>query len=168
MDVANYGLTLFLHLYFSQWEHPDSCWFFYNNFFANIKNKRSQKGRDKAKYVAVYKIMFASLETRSIPTLLPAHTSPVLSLKGDPPSSDSPPISFSYALTRLPRYVLLLIWRLWHFNFHLTRPAYIIFIIQASLLAATHPPTVSLPRPLQTDRVTLAPQMSGFYRGEGL
>lgn len=79
------------------------------------------------------------------------------------------PISFSYALSQLPRYVLLLIWRLWHFNFHLTRPAYIIFIIQANLLAATRrPPTVSFPRPLQVDRVTLAPQMSGFYRGEGL
>jgi len=55
-----------------------------------------------------------------------------------------PPISFSYALSQLPCYVLLLIWWLWHFNFHLTRLAYIIFIIQANLLVATRLLTVSL------------------------
>lgn len=98
-----------------------------------------------------------------MPTLLPAQTSSE-SLKEEAPVF----LRLCHALSLiplLPRCVLLLIWLPWHFNFHLTRPAYIILIIQANLLAATCPPRFLSPRPLEADRVILAPQMSGFRRG---
>jgi len=97
--------------------------------------------KENSKYI-MYQIIFISLRMHLILTLFWDQTSFYVKPKRERRlfllylSS----ISFSCALSQLPRYVLLLIWRLWHFNFHLTRLAYIIFIIQANLLAATCPP----------------------------
>lgn len=81
-------------LYLSHWEYPDISYQFFITQIDNKNKRNDSKKINKAKYVwfMMYKIMFAPLETHSIPTLLPAYTSSVLSLKGEtnPPSSDSP------------------------------------------------------------------------------
>lgn len=108
-----------------------------------------------------------SLETYSIPVVLLLDPACVKFKGGE--AASSPPshlysISLSYTFPQLPRYVLLLIWRLWHFNFHLTRPVYIIFIIQANLLTTTPSTTVSFPQPLEAGHPDEWLLPEGVYR----
>lgn len=108
------------------------------NYRGNKKSATimTEKEKERRNEYAVYSLV--SLGAHSIPTLLPAQTWSE-SLKEQPPVF----LHLCHALSLillLPRCVLLLIWLPWHFNFHLTRPAYIMLIIQANLLAATCPP----------------------------
>lgn len=84
-NTAIYGLGEFLHRTF----YIGNSQVFYN---ARRTKDRAVVKKKETKYAAVCEIMFMSLETHSIPTLLPARTSPVPSLKGetDPPFSGPP------------------------------------------------------------------------------